>query len=330
MAPLTALLARLFGVAGLGLVALHPALALAQDVYPSRAITMVVPYPPGGGGDAQARLIGQKLGETLGQPIVVDNRAGASTAIGAAFVAKARPDGYTLLMSSSSTFTLNPAIRSALPYDPIQSFEPIGLVSRVGLVMLTHPAEPLRTLKDVIAAARAEPDKYSYASFGAGTSAHFVGEMAMQAMGIRMVHVPYKGSAPAMTDLVGGQIPVSFDTVTAAIPMVRAGKVRPIAVSTAKRSPFLPEVPTFSELGYPAVKLDAWGALMAPRGLPPEVHARLEKALAAVMADPGVTKGLADQGVEATFLPSADTAALIERELTLMRATAQRANIRPE
>lgn len=330
MAPPSALLARLFGIAGLGLVALHAAGALAQEVYPSRAITMVVPYPPGGGGDAQARLIGQKLGERLGQPIVVDNRAGASTAIGASFVAKARPDGYTLLMSSSSTFTLNPAIRNALPYDPIQSFEPIGLVSRVGLVMLTHPAQPLRNLKDVIAAAKADPEKYAYASFSAGTSAHFVGEMAMQAMGIRMVHVPYKGSAPAMTDLIGGQIPISFDTVTAAIPMVRAGKVRPIAITTAKRSPFLPDVPTFSELGYPAVKLDAWGALMAPRGLPPDVHAKLEKALSAVMADPAVKKGLAEQGVEATFLPSAETAALVERELTLMRATALRANIRPE
>lgn len=330
MTPLTFRLVRLFGVAGLGLIALHPASSLAQDAYPSRAITMVVPYPPGGGGDAQARLIGQKLGEKLGQPIVVDNRAGASTAIGASFVAKARPDGYTLLMSSSSTFTLNPAIRTSLPYDPVRSFEPIGVVTRVGLVMLANPKEPLRSLQDVIAASKAEPDKYSYASFGAGTSAHFAAEMAMQAMGIRMVHVPYKGSAPAMTDLVGGQIPISFDTVTAALPMVKAGKVRPIAITTAKRSAFLPDVPTFSELGYPTVKLDAWGALMAPRGLPPEVRAKLEKALSAVMADPVVKKGLADQGVEATFLPSAGTAALIETELTLMRATAQRANIRPE
>lgn len=326
----TSHLARLFGVAGLGLIALHSATSLAQGVYPSRAITMVVPYPPGGGGDAQARLIGQKLGEKLGQPIVVDNRAGASTAIGASFVAKARPDGYTLLMSSSSTFTLNPAIRASLPYDPLKSFEPIGVVTRVGLVMLTNPAEPLRTLKDVIAASKADPNKFSYASFGTGTSAHFAAEMALQAMGISMVHVPYKGSAPAMTDLIGGQIPVSFDTVTATLPMAKAGKVRPIAITTAKRSAFLPDVPTFAELGYPAVKLDAWGALMAPRGLPPEVHAKLEKALSAVMADPEVKKGLAEQGVEAAFLPSAEASALIERELTLMRATAQRANIRPE
>ena len=232
--------------------------------------------------------------------------------------------------SSASTYTLNPAIRKSLPYDPIKSFEPIGIISRVGLVLLANPKMPVNNLKELVAAAKNAPDKYSYASFGAGTSSHFAAEMALQAMGIRMMHVPYKGSGPAMTDLIGGQVPFSFDTVTAALPQIKAGKVKAIAITTAKRSPLMPEVPTFAESGYPTAVLDSWGMVVAPRGLPPAVHARLEKALADTIADPAVRKGFADQGVEASFVGSAKAAAQLEAELPLMRAVAQRANIQPE
>lgn len=313
----------------IGSLALASQVVHAQESYPDRAITMVIPFPPGGGGDAQGRLIAQKLGEKLGQSVVVDNRPGAGTTVGAAYVAKARPDGYTLLMTSSSTFTLNPAIRPALPYDPVKSFEPIGIVSRVGLVLLANVAEPFNSPKELITAVKAAPEKYSYATFGAGTSAHFTAELAQQLWGTHMVHIPYKGSAPAMTDLIGGQIPLSFDTVTAATPMVRAGKVKALAISTAKRSPLLPLVPTLTELGYP-VALDAWGALVAPQGLKPAVRRKLETALAAVMADVAVKKTLADQGVDATFVPGAEVLPIVERELALMRATAQRAGIRAD
>lgn len=321
----------------LGLVALGafsalgiPAAALAEDSFPSRPITIVVPFPPGGGGDVQTRLVAQKMGEKLGQTVIVDNKPGAGTAIGAAFVANAKPDGYTLLMSSASTYTLNPAIRKSLPYDPIKSFEPIGIISRVGLVLLANPKVPVNNLKELVATAKGAPDKYSYASFGAGTSSHFAAEMALQAMGIHLMHVPYKGSGPAMTDLIGGQVPFSFDTVTAALPQIKAGKVKAIAITTAKRSPLLPEVPTFAESGYPAAVLDSWGMVAAPRGLPPAVHAKLEKALADSIADPAVRKGFAEQGVEASFVDSAKAAAQLEAELPLMRAVAVRANIQPE
>lgn len=321
---------RTVGIAALCTFGLHAPGALAEDAYPSRPITIVVPFPPGGGGDAQGRLLAQKLAEKLGQNVIVDNRPGAGTAIGAAYVANAKPDGYTLLMSSASTYTLNPAIRKSLPYDPIKSFEPIGIVSRVGLVMLANPGVPVNNLKDLTAAAKAAPGKYAYASFGAGTSSHFAAEMALQAMGIQLMHVPYKGSGPAMTDLIGGQVPFSFDTVTAALPQIKAGKVKAIAITTAKRSPLLPNVPTFAESGYPAAVLDSWGMVVAPRGLPPAVHARLEKALADTLADPAVRKGFADQGVEPGFIGSAQAAAQLEAELPLMRAIAVRANIQPE
>jgi len=321
---------RALGIAALCTLGLHAPHAMAQDAWPSRPITMVVPFPPGGGGDAQGRLLALKLAEKLGQNVIVDNRPGAGTAIGAAYVANAKADGYTLLMSSASTFTLNPAIRKTLPYDPVKSFEPIGIVSRVGLVMLANPNVPVNNLKELVAAAKAAPDKYAYASFGAGTSSHFAAEMALQAMGIRLVHVPYKGSGPAMTDLIGGQVPFSFDTVTAALPQIKAGKVKAIAVTTAQRSPLMPGVPTFAESGFPSAVLDSWGMVVAPRGLPPAVHARLEKALAETVADPAVRKGFAEQGVEPGFIGSAQAAAQLEAELPLMRAVAVRANIQPE
>ncbi len=298
----------------------------AQD-YPTRPITLVMPFPPGGGGDAQARLLAQALGEKLGQSVIVDNRPGAGTAIGAAYVANARPDGYTLLLSSNSTYTMNPAIRASLPYDPVKSFQPIGIYSRVGLVLLANPAVPVNTVKEFMAAVQADPRKYAYASFGAGTSSHFAAELVLQAMSLKMTHVPYKGSAPAMTDLIGGQLPFSFDTMTAAVPQVKAGKVKAIAVTTAQRSALLPSVPTFAESGLPGVTLDAWGMMAAPRGTPPAVVARLEKALQETMALPAVREGLARQGVEASFMGSAQAAQLLEAELPQMRAVAARANI---
>ena len=300
--------------------------AWAQE-YPTRPVTLVMPFPPGGGGDAQARTLAQALGEKLGQSVIVDNRPGAGTAIGAAHVANAKPDGYTLLLSSNSTYTMNPAIRPSLPYDPVKSFQPVGVYSRVGLVLLANPSVPVNNLKEFMAAVKADPQKYSYASFGTGTSSHFAAELALQAMGLKMTHIPYKGSAPAMTDLIGGQLPFSFDTMTAALPQVKAGKVKAIAVTTAKRSAMLPSVPTFAESGVPGVTLDAWGMMVVPRGTPAPVVAKLEKALQDTMAMPSIREALAKQGVEATFMGSTQAAQLLESELPLMRAVAARANI---
>ena len=188
--------------------------AAAQDAYPSRPLTLVVPFPPGGATDVLGRVVAQKLGQELGSTVVVENRAGAGTVIGASSVAKAGPDGYTLLVSSGTTFTVNPAIRSNLPYDPVKSFEPIGIVARTGLALLANPKVPVKDLKEFVAYANDPANNQPpYGSFGTGTTAHFVGEAFIAAAKLKMTHVPYKGSSPAMTDLIGGQIPFSVDTV---------------------------------------------------------------------------------------------------------------------
>ena len=299
------------------------------DTYPARPVTLVIPFPPGGSTDVAGRLVGKALGDKLGQPVVIDNRAGAGTIIGAAYAAKATPDGYTLLISSGTTFTVNPAIQPKLPYDPIKSFEPIGTVARTGLVLLANKDVPVNNPREYVALVRPAPDKYSYASYGTGTTSQFTGEMMLRATGTRMVHVPYKGSAPAMTDLMGGQVPFSVDTVTAAIPQLKSGKIKAIAVTTRKRAALLPNVPTFAESGFD-VDADTWLAVVAPRGLPPEVRARLEKALAEVVASPELRQKLIANGLEPDWQNGAATTAQIEKELPQMRAIAIRANIRPE
>ncbi|KQM68686.1 tripartite tricarboxylate transporter substrate binding protein [Xylophilus sp. Leaf220] len=303
--------------------------AWAQAAYPSRPITLVIPFPPGGATDVVGRLVAKTLGDKLGQPVVADNRAGAGTTIGATYVSKAAPDGYTLLISSGTTFTVNPAIQPKLAYDPVKSFEPLGMVARTGLILLAHKDVPANNPKEFVALAKASPDKYSYASFGTGTTAQFTGELILRATDTKLLHVPYKGSAPAMTDLMGGQVPFSVDTVAAAIPQLKNGKIKAIAVTTAKRSALLPNVPTFAESGYD-IDADTWVAVVAPRGLPPEVRAKLEKALADTVANPEMREKLSAAGLEPRFMDGAALGSLIEKELPVMRAIAQRANILPE
>lgn len=322
---------RLSTASALCVLAVAPgAPAFAEASYPSRPITMVIPYPPGGGGDILGRVIAQKLGETLGQPIVVDNRAGAGTSIGATYVAKAPADGYTLLLSSGTTFTVNPAIRDNLPYDTVTAFEPIGVTGRGSLILLANSNAPVKSFPEFVKYVQAAPGQYAYGSFGAGTTSHFAAEAVLEATGLKMTHIAYKGSAPAMTDLIGGQIPFSFDTVTAAIPQLKSGKVRAIAVTSAKRSSLLPDVPTMAENGYPGIDMDTWLALVAPRGLPKNVKSRLEEALAAVMADADTRTKLLAQGFEPSHSNAAAASELIKRELPLMRALAKRAGITAE
>jgi tripartite-type tricarboxylate transporter receptor subunit TctC len=301
----------------------------AETDYPSRGLQLVIPFPAGGATDVVGRLLAKSLGEKLGQNIVADNRPGAGTVIGAAFVAKAAPDGYTLLVSSGTTFTVNPAINPKLPYDPLKSFEAIGVVGRTGLILLANNNVPANNPKEFAALAKAAPGKYSWASFGNGTTAHFTGELLSRATGTQMVHVPYRGSAPAMIDLIGGQVQFSVDTVSAAIPQLKNGKVKAIGVTTLKRSALLPNVPTFAEMGFD-LNADTWLAVVAPRGLPPLVKAKLEKALAEVVAMPELREKLAAVGFEVGYLNGAAVEKLIERELPVMRATAARAHITSE
>ena len=308
------------------LVALAAAAARAQ-AYPARPIQLVVPFPAGGATDIVGRLVAQKLGDRLGQPVVVENRGGAGTIVGASYVANAAADGYTLLISSGSTFTVNPAINSRLPYDPVKSFEPIALTARVPLILVANPQVPVGRIKQLVAAVQAAPGKYMYGSFGTGTTGHFAGELILNATGLKMQHVPYKGSAPAITDLIGGQIPFSVDTVAATLPHIKAGKIKPIAVTAAVRSSLLPNVPTVAEAGYPGFDADSWLAIVAPRGIPAEAKRRLATALADTMADPQVRDKLLASDLEPAYAPAEAVAALIDQDLPRMRAIAQRANI---
>jgi len=309
------------------LASVVPSMSAAQDAYPSRAISLVVPFPPGGSSDVIGRAIAPKLAELLGQPVVIDNRPGAGTAIAAGFVARSAPDGYTLLIGSGSMLTLNPAVRKDLPYDSIKSFEQIGMLSRAGMVLVAGADSPFKTVADIQAAAKKASGQLPYGSFGAGTSSHFAAEMAWLAMDTKLLHIPYKGSSPMLVDLMGGQIPLAMDTVVTARPLISSGKIRAIAVASPKRLAVLPNVPTFAEAGFPNVVLESWGSIMAPRGLPKPVHAKLEKALNETMADPNVVRILAEQGVEAVVGPALQVDALLAQEIPTMRTVAERAQI---
>jgi tripartite-type tricarboxylate transporter receptor subunit TctC len=305
-------------------------LAAHAQAYPARPVQLVVPFPPGGAVDLAGRLVGRKLGERLGQPVVIENKGGAGTIVGASFVANAPADGYTLLISSGSTFTINPALNARLPYDPVKSFTPLGLVARVPLILLANREVPLNDLQQVISAVQGSPGKYVYGSFGSGTTGHFAGELMWAAAGIRLLHVPYKGSATAMSDLLGGRIPLSVDTVAAALPQLKAGKIKAIAVTGAARATRLPEVPTVAESGFPGFAADSWLAIVAPQGLQAEARARLQQALADTMADAEVRDRLAAGGLEPAWEPADAVAARIADELPRMRAIARSADIQAQ
>ena len=300
------------------------------DSYPARPVQLIVPFPPGGAVDIVGRLISKKLGERLGQAVVIENKAGAGTIVGASFVANAPADGYTLLISSGSTFTVKPALNNKLPYDPVKSFEPVGMVARVPLILLTHRDVPVGNLKQLIAAVNRAPDKFSYGSFGAGTTGHFAAELMWSATGIKLMHVPYRGSAPAMSDLIGGQIPFTIDTVAAALPQLKGGKIKPIVVTGAARATQLPDVPTVAESGFAGFAADSWLAVVAPRGLPADAKAKLGKALSETMADAEIRSKLIASGLEQAYASGDAVQTQIEDELPRMRAIAQRANIRAE
>ncbi|WP_042880009.1 Bug family tripartite tricarboxylate transporter substrate binding protein [Cupriavidus necator] len=311
------------------LMALAAAPAAAQT-WPDRPLRLVVPFAAGGATDVLGRLLAVGLGEKLGQSVVVENKPGASTVIGATQVAKAAPDGYTLLLGASTTLTLNPAIRPNLAYDPIKSFTPLGLVADMSLVLVANPDTAIHSLKDLVTQAKASPDKFSYGSFGTGSSVHFGGEMLKSATGIRMVHVPFNGSAPSLTALAGGQVQVAVDTIVATQPLIKGGRIRPVAVLSPQRLPALPQVPTVAESGYPGFQMGTWFALLAPAGLPAPVQQKLEKALAEVANAPATRARMVELGLTPAWGNGAAVRARVEKELPEMRAVAARADIRGE
>ncbi len=313
------------------LLGLALALPLAAQAFPDKPITLVVPYPPGGAADVLGRIVARHLQQQMpGSSVVIDNKAGAGTVLGAQAVAQAAPDGHTLLISSNPTWTMNPALKLRLPYDPLKSFESVGTIGGIPLVLLVHPSTPAQSVKDLVALSKAQPGKLNYASFGIGSSSHFAGEMFKAATGADLTHVPYKGSAPAMQDLIGGQVPVSFDTNVATAPQLAAGKVRALAITSARRLASLPGVPTLAEAGYPGFELTAWISIVAPRGLPDPVRQTLVKALSDAMTTPTMAADLGKAGLDVGYEPPAAFEARVQRELPLMRKVVQQAGITPD
>jgi tripartite-type tricarboxylate transporter receptor subunit TctC len=300
----------------------------AAVAFPERPIVLIVPYPPGGAADTLGRIIARHLGEQLpGSTWVVENKAGAGTAIGAGLVARAQPDGYTLLVSGNTTYTLNPALKTNLPYDPLTSFESLGILGESPLVLIANPKFPANSVKELIAQAKSEPGKLSYASFGFGTTSHFAGEMFKAMAGLDIVHIPYTGSAPAMKDLMGGQVPIAFDTNVASVPQVQSGRIKALALTSTYRLDALPGVPTLAESGFPDFDLTAWISVVAPRGLPEPVRKVLVKAMADAMAKPEMKADLERAGLIVRFQPPSAYDARVKSELQMMRTIVQKANM---
>lgn len=257
---------------------------------------MVVPWPPGGPSDIAARPLSKGLTEALGQTFVIDNRAGGGGNIGTAAVTRAKPDGYTLLITSSAPIVINPSLYKKMTFDPLKDLTPVTNLLRVPLVLVTNPAVPAKNLKELIAYIQSKKGNFSYASSGSGTPQHLTGELFDSVAKLGMTHVPYKGSAPAITDLLGGHIPMMFDSTIAIMPHIKTGKVKPIAISSAKRSPLLPDVPTFAEAGLPAVESYAWYGMFAPAKTPKEVVAKLSAEAQKVMKGADFEKIRAETG----------------------------------
>ena len=299
----------------------------AMAAYPEKPITLVVPYPAGGATDTLARKLAEPLSKALGQTVLVENKAGAGTAIGATAVAKSPADGYALLISSNTTFTVNPALKAKLPYDPAKDFEGIGVIGTSPLVLLANPKLPVNSVQELVALAKKEPGKLSFGSFGNGTTSHLAGEMFKVMAGVDIVHVPYKGSAPAMNDLIGGQIPLTFDTNVASMPQIAAGKVKALAITAKQRYPQMPNVPTLSESGYPDYEMVPWVVIVAPQGLPQEVRKKLSGALESVMKQPAVQADMTKAGLVVNFEPGSAYAERVAKELPILKEYVKKANI---
>lgn len=288
--------------------------ALAQADFPSKPLTMIVPFSAGGTTDILARIVGQALGQELGESIIIENKPGAGGNIGAQQAARAKADGYTLFMGTVGTHAINQSLYKKLPYDPLKDFTPLSRVATVPNLLVAHPSRPYKTVQEMIAYAKANPGDVTYGSPGSGASPHVSGALFQSMTGAELTHIPYKGSAPAVSDLLGNQIAVIFDNMPSAIQHVRSGKLRPIAVTTAKRSPELPDVPTIAEAGVPGYEATSWFGLWAPAGTPAPVLDKLHSALTKVLQDPAVVKKIADQGGEVVIDTPAEFEAFIQSE----------------
>jgi tripartite-type tricarboxylate transporter receptor subunit TctC len=289
--------------------------AAAQAAWPNKPIRYIVPFAPGGTTDILARVVGEKLALALGQPLVIENKAGQGGSAGSAELARAAPDGYTIGGGTISSHAINASLYDKLPYDPVTSFAPITMYATQPNMLLVHPGVAANTVRELIALLKANPEKYAYGSAGNGTSQHIAGELFKTMAGVRMQHIPYRGSGQMLPELLGGTLPLAFDNVASALPHVKAGKLRALAVTTATRSSVAPEVPTLAESGLAGYELSSWQAVFAPAGTPPAIVERLYTEIARILKLPDVAKRLGELGLELSGMAPAELAALVKAEV---------------
>ena len=309
-------------------ITLSPA-AFGQDRYPERPIRFIVPYAPGGGTDLTTRLIAQRLSERFGRQVVVDNRPGGAGNIGVELAARSAPDGYTLLMAGLS-FAVNVGLFSNLNFDPVADFDAVSLVATVPLVVVVHPSVPARSIRELIALAKAKPGQLNYASGGIGTANHVAGELFKYMAKVDIVHVPYKGGGPALADVVGGQVQLLFNTMTSTTGYVKSGKLRGLAVTGASRTPELPELPTVAEAGLPGFEVSAWFGVMVPAKTPPAIVRRLNEEIVRVTRSPEAREQLTAQGAEPVGSTPQEFAAHVRGEIDKWTKVSRAAGLRAE
>lgn len=317
---------RLFAIAVAAVVTMTSATSWAAG---EKAVTIVVPTAAGGGNDAMARVIAQKLGTILGQSVVIDNKAGGNGTIACEYVARAAPDGNTVMFGYIATHAMNPALQK-LRYDPIADFAPVGLIGYSPTLMVANPAAPIKDVRDLIAQLKASPDKYAYASAGNGTAPHFAAELFMLNAGVSMLGVPYKGSAPAIMDTMSGQTQIMFPSLFTALPQVKSGKLKALALAGPKRSPLLPDVPTLKEAGVAGVEVEQWYGLFLPAKTPKEVVDKLNKALNQVLTDKEVVKRIEEHGTAVETSTPEQLGALVKSEVTKWKGVVQQAKLKPD
>ena len=302
--------------------------ALAQS-FPTKPIKLIVTYPPGGGADLMARLVAPKMAEALGQPVVVENKAGAGGQIGAAEVARAAPDGYTIMLDAAN-HAVNPSLYASIPYDTAKAFQPISLLVRFPNVLVVNPQFAARDVKELVALAKASPGSIAFASSGKGSAQHLAGELFRQRAGVDITHVPYKGGGPALNDVIGGQVPMFFGNMASSLPHVKAGKLRALAITGSKRSDALPDAPTMAEAGLAEYEVYEWNAIFAPAGTPAPVVAKLHEAIAKAMSAPDVRERVLGLGGEIAALNPKDTTQFVRDQTELWSRVIRAANIKAE
>lgn len=314
----------------LALLAVPLAVIAQGSTYPSKPIRLLVGVPPGGTTDLVARFVGAQLSKQMGQTIIVDNRGGAGGNIAAEAVAKAEPDGYTLFLGPVGTMTINPFVYAKMPFDTMRDFAPISQLTSLPIVMVVNPSVPVKDLKEFVLFAKSKPGYVSFASGGSGTQTHLAGEMLKSMAGIDMVHIPYKGTAPAMVDLLGGQVSAMFDQIATALPYIRSGKLVALGVTTAKRSSVAPEIPTFAEGGVQGYEATTWHGLLAPAGTPKDVILKLNAEVVKALRAPELLEKFKANGVDAVSSTPEQFGAMLQSELTRWRDAVKAAGLKPE